>query len=108
MFSRHHFHGSQTHMMNKPRSCDTFVALAPATADGHVVFGKNSDRPTDEVQEVIHVQAMDHAAGSKVQVCGGMAMLSARIIPCMVYNYLDDITYIYSLATIVHALTFHV
>lgn len=27
-----------------PRSCDTFVVLLPATADGSVVFGKNSDR----------------------------------------------------------------
>lgn len=28
----------------RPRSCDTFVGLPPATADGSVVFGKNSDR----------------------------------------------------------------
>lgn len=33
-----------------PRSCDTFVALPPATPDGSVVFGKNSDRLKDEVQ----------------------------------------------------------
>lgn len=30
-----------------PRSCDTFVALPDATADGSVVFGKNSDRETE-------------------------------------------------------------
>ena len=52
----------------KPKSCDTFVALAPATADGYVVFGKNSDRPSHEVQEVLHLDATDHPAGSKVQV----------------------------------------
>lgn len=32
--------------------CDTFVALGPATADGSVVFGKNSDRPAGERQDV--------------------------------------------------------
>lgn len=30
-----------------PRSCDTFVALPDSTADGSVVFGKNSDRETE-------------------------------------------------------------
>jgi secernin len=51
-----------------PRSCDTFVALPPATAKGRVIFGKNSDRPGSEVQEVVFVAAADHAPGSKVQV----------------------------------------
>ncbi|XP_076461075.1 secernin-2-like [Babylonia areolata] len=49
------------------RSCDTFVALPPATADGRVIFGKNSDRPGSEVQEVVFVPAADHPDGSKVQ-----------------------------------------
>ena len=31
----------------KPRSCDTFVALPPATAGGGVVWGKDSDRETE-------------------------------------------------------------
>ncbi|XP_022251095.1 secernin-2-like [Limulus polyphemus] len=48
-------------------SCDTFVALPPATANGFVVFGKNSDRPSEEVQEVLYVKATDHPAGSKLQ-----------------------------------------
>jgi dipeptidase len=30
--------------------CDTFVALPPATADGAVIFGKNSDREPNEAQ----------------------------------------------------------
>jgi secernin len=50
------------------RSCDTFVALPPATAKGRVIFGKNSNRPGSEVQEVVFVPAADHASGSKVQV----------------------------------------
>ncbi|XP_013385241.1 secernin-3 [Lingula anatina] len=47
--------------------CDTFVALPPATEGGGVVFGKNSDRPEDEVQEVVSLPAADHPAGSKLQ-----------------------------------------
>lgn len=34
----------------RPWSCDTFVALPDATADGAVVLGKNSDRPAGECQ----------------------------------------------------------
>ncbi|XP_002740786.1 secernin-2-like [Saccoglossus kowalevskii] len=51
----------------RPKSCDTFVALPPATADGNVIFGKNSDRPCEEVQQVIHIPATSHKAGSKLQ-----------------------------------------
>ncbi|GFY40151.1 secernin-2 [Trichonephila inaurata madagascariensis] len=50
-----------------PQSCDTFVALPPATALNCVVFGKNSDRPKGEVQEVVYFPSEDHPAGSKVQ-----------------------------------------
>lgn len=52
----------------KPSSCDTFVALPPATADGLIVFGKNSDRPAKEVQEIVYVPAAKHLPGAKVQV----------------------------------------
>ncbi|XP_073532675.1 secernin-1 [Phyllobates terribilis] len=44
-----------------------FVALPPPTTTGHIFFGKNSARPRDEVQEVLHVPASSHEAGSKVQ-----------------------------------------
>src|SRR3954453_19243360 len=33
-----------------PWSCDTFVAMADATPNGHVLVGKNSDRPVSEAQ----------------------------------------------------------
>ena len=52
----------------RPKSCDTFVALPPATADGCTIFGKNSDRDSSEVQEVIHIPAGDHPKGATVQV----------------------------------------
>lgn len=50
-----------------PRSCDTFVALPPATPDGSVVFGKNSDRLKDEVQEVVAYAAAEHPPGASVR-----------------------------------------
>ncbi|XP_025837240.1 secernin-3-like isoform X2 [Agrilus planipennis] len=42
--------------MELPQSCDTFVALPPLTKHG-VIFGKNSDRPKGEVQEVVYFPA---------------------------------------------------
>ncbi|XP_024244786.1 secernin-3 isoform X1 [Oncorhynchus tshawytscha] len=50
-----------------PSSCDTFVALPPATQGQRIVFGKNSDRPCDEVQEVVYFPARDYNAGEKVE-----------------------------------------
>ncbi|XP_067824916.1 secernin-2-like isoform X2 [Heptranchias perlo] len=50
-----------------PSSCDCFVALPPATEGKEVIFGKNSDRPRDEVQEVVYFPAVAHAPGSKVE-----------------------------------------
>ena len=51
----------------KAKSCDTFVAMPPAT-EGCVIFGKNADRPESEVQDVIYAPAADHPAGSKLKV----------------------------------------
>lgn len=42
--------------MDAAQSCDTFVVLPPLTKHG-VVFGKNSDRPNGEVQEVVYYPA---------------------------------------------------
>nr|XP_056719417.1 secernin-2 [Euleptes europaea] len=50
-----------------PSSCDCFVSLPPASAAREVIFGKNSDRPKDEVQEVVYFPAATHAKGAKVQ-----------------------------------------
>ncbi|MBV99447.1 Secernin-3, partial [Eschrichtius robustus] len=44
----------------EPCSCDTFVALPPATVNNRIIFGKNSDRPCDEVQEVVYFPAAVH------------------------------------------------
>ena len=37
---------------HRPCGCDTFVAFPPATRQGVVVFGKNSDRPAGEGQTI--------------------------------------------------------
>lgn len=34
-------------------SCDTFVVMPDMTADKTIIFGKNSDRPKSEVQDII-------------------------------------------------------
>ncbi|XP_072541928.1 secernin-3 [Salminus brasiliensis] len=50
-----------------PSSCDTFVALPPSTEGQRVIFGKNSDRPCDEVQEVVYFPAKDYSPGERVE-----------------------------------------
>ncbi|XP_029950233.1 secernin-2 [Salarias fasciatus] len=54
-------------MAEAPMSCDCFVSLPPGSRDDHVIFGKNSDRPRDEVQEVAHFPAASHPAGSTLE-----------------------------------------
>ena len=43
--------------------CDTFVALGNASKDGTTIFGKNSDRPYDEVQLIVYVPHTKHEDG---------------------------------------------
>lgn len=50
----------RTSGQHTPLGCDTFVALPPATADGKVVFGKNSDRPCGEGQSIRRYPAADY------------------------------------------------
>ncbi|XP_015285177.1 PREDICTED: secernin-1 [Gekko japonicus] len=44
-----------------------FVAFPPRTKEGLVIFGKNSARPRDEVQEVVYFAAATHDPGCKVE-----------------------------------------
>ncbi|MDF1519527.1 MAG: hypothetical protein RQ728_02550 [Brevefilum sp.] len=46
--------------------CDTFVALGNATADGSVIFGKNSDRDPNEAHELLSIPHARHQDGEKV------------------------------------------
>ncbi|XP_072861478.1 secernin-2 isoform X2 [Chlorocebus sabaeus] len=52
---------------DSPCSCDCFVSVPPASAIPAVIFAKNSDRPRDEVQEVVFVPAGSHTPGSRLQ-----------------------------------------
>ncbi|XP_053309143.1 secernin-2 [Spea bombifrons] len=49
-----------------PSSCDCFVSLPPASISPVVIFGKNSDRPRHEVQEVVYYPRATHPPGSRV------------------------------------------
>ncbi|XP_068184586.1 secernin-3 isoform X2 [Antennarius striatus] len=51
----------------RPSSCDTFVALPPATEKQRIIFGKNSSRPCDEVQEVVYFPARDYTGQEKLE-----------------------------------------
>ncbi|XP_078520596.1 secernin-1 [Lissotriton helveticus] len=53
-----------------------FVAFPPSGEDGQVLFGKNSARPKDEVQEVVYVPAATHPPESEVQ-CTYVAVAQA-------------------------------
>ena len=55
-------------MADVPFSCDTFVALPNVTNNGAVIFGKNSDRPRHEVQEVVFIPAKDYDEKDTLQV----------------------------------------
>ena len=44
-------------------SCDTFVFVG----DGEVIFGKNADRPQEEVQEIVYFPSESHQANTKLQ-----------------------------------------
>jgi dipeptidase len=47
--------------------CDTFLALAPVTEDGAVIFGKNSDREPNEAQVLEYRPAQLFSASGRVE-----------------------------------------
>jgi len=50
-----------------PFSCDTSVVLPPLTAQGDVIFAKNSDRSPNESQPLRHFPRQSHPAGSTLR-----------------------------------------
>lgn len=72
--------------------CNNVVALGNATADGVVVFGKNSDRAPNEAHVLEKIPAADHPLGDRVrctyleipQVEHTHAMILAR--PCWTWG----------------------
>src|SRR6188768_2145119 len=67
-------------------SCDSLVALGNATADGSVLFAKNSDRPAAECQPFVQIPRQTHPAGAMLrcqyveipQVAETAAMIGSR------------------------------
>ncbi|KAG8432463.1 hypothetical protein GDO86_016924 [Hymenochirus boettgeri] len=51
----------------EPCSCDTFVALPPATVGNRIIFGKNSDRPHNEVQEIVYYPEKCYDGGEMLE-----------------------------------------
>lgn len=78
-----------TTIMEKPRSCDTFVVLPPLTINNVVIFGKNSDRPQNEVQEVILSQ--DRTRDSKLKVKNSNRLFNFTKTSNFVYNTLKNL-----------------
>ncbi len=48
-------------------ACDSLVALGNATADGALLFAKNSDRPANECQPLVQVARQAHSPGSALR-----------------------------------------
>lgn len=51
----------------KPLGCDTFIAFSPMTEPGRVIFGKNSDRPRGESQNIRRYPAQTFPEESKLK-----------------------------------------
>ncbi len=47
--------------------CDTFVILPDSTENGDIIFGKNSDRPHGEIQDVIVIPSQTHKTSEIVE-----------------------------------------
>jgi len=71
-----------------PVSCDTFVVLPPLTAHGGVIFGKNSDRPKEEVQELIYQPPQQYTPGEQLQVNTANCLPSSQLEKDKVYGLL--------------------
>jgi dipeptidase len=48
-------------------ACDSLVALGSASADGAVLFAKNSDRPAAECQPLVQLPAARHPPGARLR-----------------------------------------
>src|SRR5436190_14071887 len=53
--------------MDEALSCDTAVAVGSATADGSVIFAKNSDRRANEAQPLHHSPRRRHPPGATLR-----------------------------------------
>lgn len=61
-------HSGRRGIFNLSPSCDTWLAWGDITADGSVIFGKNSDRPPFESQTLVYNERKDWQPGSNLKV----------------------------------------
>ena len=47
--------------------CDSLIALGNSTEDGSIIFGKNSDRPFNEVQLITYSPRMSYEKGDTLK-----------------------------------------
>jgi len=72
--------------------CDTFVSLATASRDNTVIFGKNSDRLSNEAQLITYIPRTTYSKGEDVQCTLKIDTLSRagitfkNIINCITEN----------------------
>jgi secernin len=65
-------------------ACDSLVALADVTADGGVLFAKNSDRvPPTECQPLVQVARQRHAPGTRLR-CQYLDIAQVRETACAI------------------------
>src|SRR4051794_38691308 len=48
-------------------SCDTMVAMGDVTEDGSIIFGKNSDRQTNEPLSIRYIPSSKNSSNSKIK-----------------------------------------
>ena len=71
-----------------PKGCDTFVAYPPTTANGHVVFGKNSDRPSGELQPLMRYPRTQYPENSVLK-CTYLSIPQARETYSILISQID-------------------
>lgn len=71
-----------------PKGCDTFVAYPPTTASGHVVFGKNSDRPSGELQPLMRYPRAQYSKNTALK-CTYLSIPQARETYSILISQID-------------------
>ncbi len=81
-------HKVQQRKRKSPKGCDTFVAYPPTTASGHVVFGKNSDRPSGELQPLMRYPRARHPENTTLK-CTYVSIPQARETYSILISQID-------------------
>lgn len=69
--------------------CDTFVAFPPATKEGTVIFGKNSDRPEGEGQSIRRYPRATHTHDDATEKCTYIAIPQVATTHAVLLSQID-------------------